>query len=503
MKTNRHKYTLSTISKCGEKLKSFTWWACSISSKNRFILELEDVFFKNEINHGLLFLKNLTLSFKYIVSLQLKVFITIFINSISRKTKPNLHNEKIILIKTFAYNNTDFTNFIDPFFGNLKESLSHQKILVLFEPCNCFKKSLLRKNSPSNIISIYDHIHPFDILISLSYLLKDFLYCLFSQLSVDDIPRDILKRVKSLYLASIFAPTTLHSSLFYFLSIRIKNKYSIKKFIYTYENNPWERMMLLALRDQDLVSIGYQHNVIPPASLNMFLGINENIFSPIPNYIFTTGPKTKEIIQQFSSFPKDRIVSTCALRYEYLHQISPNPRLKSKKLLVALEGVWQAASFVNYILKEIESLQEWDITLRCHPALPIEQLRKKFSMPLENFKNIHVSNNISLTEEIKNNFCILYWGSTVALEAIMLGRPVINISFTEVNFDPLFELSFFKRTWKVNDSLSTKLSELYNLADIQYEEEASRACSYIKDYFYPCTPENLENFKSDFIYFNN
>lgn len=489
-------HKIKTISKMSTRLNSLVWWASPISSRNRFYQPFNDVFESIEINY-------LKLIPTYLYKFTRIIFSTLAKCLYAKFKRLNLNFSKtskdILIIKSFLYSNQNMDTYVDSFFGDLPNYLPDNfEVIYLLEPVNCHKLALSKSNQ--NIVSIFKIINPTDILWIVYHLITNFF-----RVYKETFDNDLERRIFHIHLLDHINPTTFFAMLYYSIGLRLGKWPHVRTLLYTFENNPWEKMLLAGINKsaQHIKTIGYQHNVIPLASSNMFFGYEELSLSPKPDKILTTGPKTKEIIQQFSSFPKDRIISTCALRYEYLHQISPNPRLKSKKVLVALEGVWQAASFVNYILKEIESLQEWDITLRCHPALPIEQLRKKFSMPLENFKNIHVSNNISLTEEIKNNFCILYWGSTVALEAIMLGRPVINISFTEVNFDPLFELSFFKRTWIVNDSLSTKLSELYNLADIQYEEEASRACSYIKDYFYPCTPENLQNFKSDFIYFNN
>ena len=106
----------------------------------------------------------------------------------------------------------------------------------------------------------------------------------------------------------------------------------IRTFLFTYRNNPWERMCMLACRQHSPSTkiLGYQHSVVPEAALNMFVHPLEKNIVPLPDRILTTGEISKSIIEHYGDYSLVPVVSACALRYEYLSQIKPRPYQKSQ-----------------------------------------------------------------------------------------------------------------------------------------------------------------------------
>ena len=116
---------------------------------------------------------------------------------------------------------------------------------------------------------------------------------------------------------------------------------------------------------------------------------------------------------------------------------------------------------------------------------------------LDNISNVNVSKNNFVNEDLSSADIVIYWGSTVALEAINKGIPVIhdnNSMESFLSYDPLFQLNHFK--WEVNngDSLVDKIEEIYSMPDKIFNEELKDAKEYINRYFWPVTEDRFGKF---------
>ena len=87
------------------------------------------------------------------------------------------------------------------------------------------------------------------------------------------------------------------------------------------------------------------------------------------------------------------------------------------------------------------------------------------------------------------------WGTTVSLEALMVGKPIIHFDRGDLlNYDPLFEFSDFK--WKVQrkDSLHTIIQNIQALPETLYCEHQQQGRKYVEQYFFPVTDGNMSKF---------
>ncbi len=134
--------------------------------------------------------------------------------------------------------------------------------------------------------------------------------------------------------------------------------------------------------------------------------------------------------------------------------------------------------------------------MRTHPIMSFEQLLKlslwkNKAIP----ENIEESKNFSVITDLQICDAVLYWGTTVSLEALMVGKPIIQFDRGDfLNYDPLFEFNDFK--WQVCKGISIKdaLQEIQEMPDIQYQELQKQGKQYTEDYFYKVTPERLSLF---------
>jgi hypothetical protein len=276
----------------------------------------------------------------------------------------------------------------------------------------------------------------------------------------------------------------------------------------TYEGRPWERLFMTGLRASrpDVNIIGCQHTVIPQSATDMFLHPKEKNLIPLPDKIITTGLITKKILDKYSAYPQEKVYAGCALRFESLQKLSLIPRkslhenqLNKFNLLVAFGGTEEEVPLLNYALEQAEEIPEIVFRMRTHPVFPFDQLlqlslwRDK-ALP----NNVEESNSPSVIEDLKICDAVLYWGTTVSLEALKIGKPIIQFDRGDfLNYDPLFEFLDFKWQVKLGYSLQVTIQKILNLSDIQYGEGQRLGRMYAEQYFYPVTKDNLAAFLPD------
>jgi len=443
----------------------------------------------------LLFLGSINYSF-------LKIFYRIllakyfFINKIKQKNTVR----PIIVIKTFAYENSfdEKGQFIDKFFGDLPEYLNkngYSKVSLV--SCLGHYNSILQKIAKDDINAVL----PFELFIKTKSLVAEFFKLILLKLEVtkriffNDI--DVTEFLNFYLKYNKKNEISLEHALHYHGMLNFLKHSNIKSFIFTYENIPWEPMCLLALQEisPNTKTIGYQHSNVPEFGTNYFLSENELQKRPMPNYIYTNGSVTKNIIEK-NSFDKHPIIeSTCALRYNYLRNGIHKSRKKDKTILVVLEGVPDVYHLVNYILNELSHYNNYEIIFRPHPILPMAKIDKHIQIDYSKLKNVYISDGDLISKDFEKVSVVIYRESTIALEAVVFGLPVICFhSHPVISFDPLFELYDFK--WNVDESIKIEplLNQIFEMDDGSFFKAKQKANLYIEDYFHKCTNEKMSMF---------
>ena len=275
---------------------------------------------------------------------------------------------------------------------------------------------------------------------------------------------------------------------------RMLSTYKIDFFTYTFENHSWEKIMLFYLRKiPNLDIIGYQHARVMKSLLNYFPSQHEKDIIPLPHKIITVGTHPKNILQKYGSYNKEQLNSGCALRYEYLYKTSKIPRKPLKKVLIALtaskEESAEIVKFVQKALKNSEYLPRY----RCHPLVSFKSIKSKLKTEIQG--SFEISDESSLNSDFFNCQTVIYTITTVCMEALMLGLPVIHIDLNEpINGDPLFECDHLRWVVKNPIKLIEVLDDIKNLGDKEFLNQQNKAREYLKDYFIDVSKENLEIF---------
>lgn len=536
---------ITLIGAIGRKINNRLWWATDIASKNplasrlpvlleQFLFTLRviekqdfdcliifhpdwillDLFRKTVHEKGVNFI-----CFEYLVKIWFRLRLRIIKRIISSiltalaisfriyfakrmlrdKVENKINYEKsYYVIKTFIFNGSFDKNnkYKDIIFGTLPDFLKSKGNLIVLSSILGNYQYYIRKikQESENII------FPLELFMSYSDVFKSLLEVIFCKISIN---RDaIFSGYNASDLISAELKRTnkgipLNQYLQYNSTKNLCKKISVEEFLLTYENNQWEKMSILALREfsPNTSIIGYQHTIVAQAFASSFVSQHERNLMPLPDKILTVGEIPKNILEEYGEYENGLIESSCSLRYAYLFDVSRCKRRRSGNILLALDGVPEVSRMVNYVVGELKENHHYQLTIRPHPVLPLRKFQDKLKYNLGEISNINFSNNSSLVNDLTSSDIVIYWGSTIALEAINMGIPIIHYDMGSfLSFDPLFEFNHFKWIVTNRDSLVDKIEEIYSLDDSQFIREYKKAKEYICRYFHPVTEEKLEKF---------
>jgi hypothetical protein len=416
----------------------------------------------------------------------------------------------VYLIKSFAYHSSFSENlgYQDPFFGELSKYLSDtlgDKIDILtVAVCpekrgQCLKR--MRQDKKAN------RVVPLEAFLSWRDVLKSFLELIRGRLVRPfRITREVLfldHKIGALIrecLASGGWKIPVYQYLHLAAGTRISKMCKLFSCVMTFEGNPWERMLIAGLkRDNSQMPVyGYQHSVVPQTAAGVFISSLEKEKSPLPHTVLTTGEIPAKIIRQHGALPEDHIRAACALRYQYLYNSAHREMGSDKRgfhVLVALEGVWPVLSLLEYVLDQAPGCPDTLFRIRAHPVLPLSKLLKRLGRNLQPSGNVTVSPGGTVASDVKDCSAVLYWGTTVALEAMMMGKPLIHFDRGDLlSYDPLFELNHFKWTTTRDQDLSAILEQIMNLSSKKRLTLQKEGIEYIRSYFNPVSQSAMNNF---------
>ncbi len=495
---------LALMADLNSQQNSLLWWATDIFSKNRFATPIPGLL-QNQLN-GVTAKReffDLKAALKYILrwlghSL-MTIYRVILIKVILGKhVKSHLKKTEIdYVVKSFVYPRSFAREgkYQDAYFGALPDHLKAKgSVLILVDIPTEFHYSLkkLREARDVSVIPWEYFLSIFDVV---KYTFKGVFYKPkpVSHLALG--PTNVADSLKHLWhygMAKIQPYQLFHYPAF----VRICREIKVKRLISTYESNPWEKMCILAVRQFSPTTqiISYQHNIVPQASANMFVHAREEGVTPLPDKIITTGTEPKSIMETYGQYRPGMLEPGCALRVE-LGGNEFAPRNRVKNVLVALEGVGAVHVMAKYAIDQLKERINYNVVFRTHPVLPWSYFQNKYGYSLSAYKHFRLSKGDSLKKDILSSDVVLYWGSTVGVESLSFGRPVVHFDNRSLlSFDPLFRCPYLK--WTATDDV--RLEDIFEsidaLSENDFRKARAKAVDYLKEYFYPISGKGLDSF---------
>jgi hypothetical protein len=189
------------------------------------------------------------------------------------------------------------------------------------------------------------------------------------------------------------------------------------KLIYPYENQPWEKMMIMAsgAEHSELKLIGYQHSSIGNILLNYHTTPKELSLLPIPDMIVVNSTSNQDILGKYYENSDLEVINGGALRYSGHMEINHSGHKKKRVGIMLPSGKNQAYDLLTHM--NSRQIEKFDIIVKPHPDLPIKKSDLKSGLEL-----------FSGTAEDLYSIVdgIIYCSSTSGLEAYSLGIPVFR-----------------------------------------------------------------------------
>jgi len=310
----------------------------------------------------------------------------------------------------------------------------------------------------------------------------------------------LFDRLDVSYLVNQAINETIHSGdLFvnlkmYYGSRWLAKRIKIGRCLYPYENRAWEKMLLLGLAEgsQETRTVGYQHTSITPHHANFFFAEEEAAITPLPNAIVTCGDVTRDWIASEANFSQGSVSSGCALRQllpnEPKINDQPKPAFRGpiRNLLVALAtGDEEYVGAPPFLENALGLNSRFQVRMRPHPNLSLALTARPF---------FTISNG-PLADDLEWADAVIFASSTVSMEAIALGIPVIHLDLGNfLNTDPMFGWTDFK--WPVHEpfQLIETIEHIESIPQEKFHNLQQKGLNYVYSYLKPVTPSNMEPF---------
>ena len=289
----------------------------------------------------------------------------------------------------------------------------------------------------------------------------------------------------------------LHNLLIHRAVRRSVRRTCVGTLIYPYENKSLEKLLLLGAREgrPGIATVGYQHTSITRRHITLLFEPGEAEVTPLPDRIVTVGDITRRFLEGAGRYPPGIFFTGCALRQQWE---APLPRRMASagpfRLLLALSSSRrELQEAVEFVRAALDIDQEMNIGIRPHPNFPLAAL----PAGLRRWIEAHASDlsGTPLRENLAWCDSVAYVSSTVALEALMVGRPVVNLRLSDaIDPDPLLEPA--PLAWKVSSpgELLAVLRSARALDDVDFGSRRDATIERMKAYFRPHTPEAFQAF---------
>lgn len=191
--------------------------------------------------------------------------------------------------------------------------------------------------------------------------------------------------------------------------------------VYPYENQPWEKLTALCAAERGVVTVGVQHSTMSRYYLPYFLGRGEADWMPLPDIIGAAGPYPLQLLRE-GGHPGNRLRLCGSIRYAHLRDRSPLGRAPLTDILVVLPDDSFAGKHLLAALGRSFPSGGADEGLRFH--LRFHPATTDVSMEDVPFPAREAAPDFE--GALQQCGLVLTTGSTVAVEAALVGRAVVR-----------------------------------------------------------------------------
>ena len=330
----------------------------------------------------------------------------------------SIKSKKIKYIVITHIVSPDSTNDKEDFyFGKVNDYCNESEILYIYINHIDPGKLKLCKNK-KNFIILGKSLNFFsEFKITLKTLLKIFIF-------------SIRNDKKFFSLKSVFS--SVYNQRVCIQILRIIKNLNIDKILFTFEGNPYEKLLCYKIKEQKKrpILLGYQFSVLRYSQISMFMKIKKNIY---PDKILTINQFNKNLLLE--NFNNIEILQVGSLKNKNKLNLKKKNKI-NKNILVIPEGILSEIDLlIKFCLNNLS--KEYKFIFRLHPIYENYLSKVKFCQN----ENLIISDK-SIQEDFQRCNYVIHRGSSAVIDAVNNGLVPIYLSKkNEVTNDPFFKIN--------------------------------------------------------------
>lgn len=395
----------------------------------------------------------------------------------------------------FTYADRNFRTNRDSYFGQLAERLSelpHRPTTMHLAYVQGGYRKFCKEiatTSDAKYAPLFSELCLIDIVVAMLLSLRE----LNGINRPGAVPRingaDVRLIVRKSMLWDIGKGGYFHNLLVYRSFARLAQRSPPKKLIYPYENKSLEKMLLLALRRHapDCRLIGYQHTSLTNRHTSLIFAPGEAERTPLPDRIVTTGELSRRWLEANGMYPDNIFQTGVALRQEFTLPFArrPGSDFSEARILFVPSSSLSELLTIALWLMEVHALEPtWKLAIRTHPEFPLPLLDKPVMDAIgacaQDLSGTKLQDNLAWCD------AVAYVSSTVALEALIVGRPVVHMETDELlSSDPTLGAVPLRWTAGSPADLVQAIKEATFMQKMKFEECQQSARAFVDSYLHP------------------
>jgi hypothetical protein len=352
-----------------------------------------------------------------------------FFSLLAHRPRPESTSDRVVIMHSWA-DSRSFArknDYHEIYLGGLGKDLEHEtgRLIYLVDvlPTIWYPKALYALlRVQKNICLMEEFLSVTDIIKSLWYVLRYY----------PSIPKAVVLgdvNVRTLishdFMLDKISSRMEQVYLNFFISQKMSLIFPECSFLYSFENHIWEKAFCAGFkRTLGVKTIGYAIIFVNRMYTCFSVSSQGNEKEWLPDRILVSGWQGKNMLTE-SGFDPEKIVVGGAIRYPDIHCGGKFRKTTAKKVvLLALSGsVGESLELVDTSLVAFSDMDDLTVLIKCHPTVPFGLLTRYLS-DLPNHFQVADSPIDALLEGAD---LVLYTESTVCVEALARGIPVIHV----------------------------------------------------------------------------
>jgi hypothetical protein len=264
----------------------------------------------------------------------------------------------------------------------------------------------------------------------------------------------------------------------------------------TFEGYAWEKVATAGLRKVAPApyTIGYVHGQFLPGLTNLRIGAGA-AGVPSPDRVVAAGEATTQALVGTAGYDPGRVRTGCSLRWRPSEE-GGVPGGHSGVLVVL--GEFDRARRLVRFIGEVFTRDQPAVCLRHHPATDVDEFEQAVRDEIGCVPGTRSARD-DLRDDLAASDVVVYDASSVCLDALSLGKPVVHVDLGEGGaFDPLWDYDGpAKAEAKTPEELASAVEAFMGMSPEEREAVAAEAREVVKRYITPPSAACVKAFLPD------